>query len=153
MRKFRKRKVQTIFKICRPGGKKKPPAVFIADGWRCALPLRSRSGSLRSVALYPLLYCKGTTNSPERLTLFCSIFVKSSILFLHRLILFCFPTATLILFCSGVLIPRKGNDNFPYQSFFVSKGSHPFETLIGQFTIGQSSVRHGFVKSHSTFAA
>lgn len=54
MRKSRKRKVQTIFKICRPGGKKKPPAVFTADGWRCALPLRKPLGVPPQGCSYPL---------------------------------------------------------------------------------------------------
>lgn len=53
MRKTRKRKVQTIFKICYPGSKKKPPAVFTADGWRCALPLRMPLGVPPQGCPYP----------------------------------------------------------------------------------------------------
>lgn len=65
MRKTRKRKVQTIFKICRPGGKKKPPAVFIADGWRCALPLSKPLGVTPQCCPYPLTLLQRYNNNSK----------------------------------------------------------------------------------------
>ena len=65
MRKSRKRKVQTIFKICHPGSKKKPPAVFIADGWRCALPLRKPLGVAPQRCSYPLSLLQRYNNNSK----------------------------------------------------------------------------------------
>ena len=66
MRKTRKRKVQTIFKICHPGSKKKRSAVFIADGWRCALPLRKPLGVAPQRCSYPLPLVQRYEENPKK---------------------------------------------------------------------------------------